>query len=594
MCGRLFSFGHSAMAVTQSFRNRLGRNLLGRNLLLGWMSLLVLSGAARAADVLLTLPFENISGRPEYHWVGESFVVLYAELLDNAQLRVLDPNERNLVYEKLGLRASDLLTRAAVIRVAETAQANLALVGTYDIGGESDSISIAITARLIEVSTGRLVGNKVFTRSGLLSDLQAMQGELAWNVLNERNRTAGISKDQMINAAKSVPPRAYESYVKGIQTQDAKVREMLLRRALQEATNGGGHYPQALFELGLHFYRQRSFEDASEQLRQLENGEPHYLEAQFYLGLAAYQNGNTLEAASALDRLAEAIPLPEAMNNAGVFWLLHGDSAKGQTWLRRAVTTNPSDATYRFNLGYAFWKAGSFAEAAQQLKLAAEQNPRDGEALFLWAKSLESSGNTAEARKVDDQAKRNFPNYARWAVAPDKIPAPWRLKQELNRPQFLMLERQHANAGKVTTPAPTTSNKPSAASTSGPESNLTATTVTPSASLDRARQLAEARSEPEAILELQRLLTIEATNAEGHFLLGTLLQRRNELDKAVSSYQSAVYWNPRHIAGHLALGRLFLARNDRALALTHARQALQIEPQNRDAIALKQQIETGR
>lgn len=576
------------MAVTQSFCK-----LLGRNLLLSLLSLLALSGSGRAADVLLTLPFENVSGRPEYNWVGESFVVLYADLLDNAQLRVLAPNERNLVYEKLGLRASDLLTRAAVIRVAETAQANLALVGTYDIGGENDSISIAITARLIEVSSGRLVGNKVFTRSGLLSDLQAMQGELAWNVLNERIPTAGISKDQLISAARSVPPRAYESYVKGIQTQDGKVREMLLRRALQEATNGGGRYSQALFELGMHFYRQRAFVDAAEQLRQLEVEDPRYFEAQFYLGQAAYQNGNTLEAAASFERLAETLPIPEAMNNAGAAWLLNGDQAKGQTWLRRAVTTSPTDPTYRFNLGYAQWKAGSFAEAAQQLKLASEQNPRDGEALFLWAKSLEASGNTAEASKIDDQAKRNFPNYARWAVAPDKIPAPIRLKQEFNRSQLLMLERQRESLGKPNMATPPVANNVPPSSTPIP-TNTTATTGAPGTSLERARQLMDARNEAEAILELQRLLTIEATNAEGHYLLGTLLQRRNEVDKAVSSFQSAVYWNPRHIAGHLALGRLFLARNDRALALTHARQALQIEPQNREAVALKQQIETGR
>lgn len=570
------------MSAMQSFRT----------FLLGLVTALALSGTSRAADVLLTLPFENISGRPEYNWVGESFVVLYAELLDTAQLQVLDPAERNLVYEKLGLRASDLLTRAAVIRVAETAQANLALVGTYDIGGENDSISIAITARLIEVSSGRLVGNKVFTRSGLLNDLQAMQGELAWNVLNERNHTAGTSKEQLITAAKSVPPRAYESYVKGIQTQDAKVREMLLRRALQEATNGGtGHYAQALYELGLHFYRQRAFVDASEQLRQLESNDPHYFEGQFFLGLAAHQSGNTLEAAAALERLAEALPLPEAMNNAGAFWLLQGEQTKGMGWLRRAVVISPTDPVYRFNLGYALWKAGSFAEAAQQLKLVAEQNPRDGETLFLWAKALEASGNTAEASKVDDQAKRNFPNYARWAVAPNQIPAPFRLKTEFIRTQLIKLERQRGNAGKAVS---SSSGNSAPAPATAAVTNVGPTVATPGVSLDRARQLLDTRNDNEAILELQRLLTVEATNAEGHYLLGTALQRRNEVDKAVSSYQSAVYWNPRHIAGHLALCRLFLARNDRALALTHARQALQIEPQNRDAIALKQQIETGR
>ena len=221
------------------------------------------------------------------------------------------------------------------------------------------------------------------------------------------------------------------------------------------------------------------------------------------------------------------------------------------------------------------------------MKIAAEKDPRDGEALFLWAKALEASGNTSEAAKVDDQAKRVFAQYARWAVAPDKIPAPFRLKTEFNRAQFFKLQRE--NAAK-TRPA---------ASAPPPQPVVTAAPPPPAATppvntLERARQLIEARNDAEAILELQRLLTVEATNSEAHYLLGTALQRRNEVDKAISSFQSAVYWNPRHVAGHLALSRLFLARNDRALALTHARQALQIEPQNRDAVALKQQIETGR
>jgi Flp pilus assembly protein TadD len=112
--------------------------------------------------------------------------------------------------------------------------------------------------------------------------------------------------------------------------------------------------------------------------------------------------------------------------------------------------------------------------------------------------------------------------------------------------------------------------------------------------LERARQLVQARQDNEALGELQRVLSAEATNAEAHYLRGLVLQRRNEIEQAVSAFQSAVYWNPRHVAAHIALGKIFLARNDRALALTHARQALQIEPQNREAVALKQQLDTGR
>ena len=53
--------------------------------------------SARAADTLLTLPFENVSGKADYNWVGESFVVLYADLLETPGLRVIDPAERDQV-----------------------------------------------------------------------------------------------------------------------------------------------------------------------------------------------------------------------------------------------------------------------------------------------------------------------------------------------------------------------------------------------------------------------------------------------------------------------------------------------------------------
>jgi Tfp pilus assembly protein PilF len=55
-----------------------------------------------------------------------------------------------------------------------------------------------------------------------------------------------------------------------------------------------------------------------------------------------------------------------------------------------------------------------------------------------------------------------------------------------------------------------------------------------------------------------------------------------------------VSYNPRLVEAHIVLAQMYLARGGRALALAHCKQALAIDPQNRDAIALKQQIETGR
>ena len=545
--------------------------------------LLVTLIPARAADTLLTLPFENISNKPDYNWVGESFVVLYADLLETPGLRVIDPAERDQVYLKLGLRAHDILTRAAVIRVAEAAQANLALVGTYDIGGDAQAVTIAISARLIEVSTGRLVGNKVFNFSGPLNDLQGMQAQLAWNILHERNPAITVSKDQMVTTAKATPALAYESYVKAIQTRDDKVRESWLKRAVQEY-GANGRYAAALYELGLLYYRQREFLPAAEQFRQLTSGEANYAEGQFYLGLAAHALGNVQEAAAAYDQLVERAPLTEILNNAGVMASLQGDTQKALALLRRAVVTTPTEARSRFNLGYALWRAKQFNDAAQQLRTVVTLQSADGEATFLLAKSLEAAGQAGEAAKYDEQAKKSFANYARWAVALDKIPALFRLMTDLNRVELNKALQQ--NPAKVLPPpAPT-----APAGVVGPTGNAA---VMP-ATLDRIKQLMQAGNDADALDEAQRLLSVETTNAEAHYLRGTLLQKRGDHDNALSAWQSAVYWNPRHQAAHLALGKFYFNRNERALALTYARHVLTLDPQNREALTLKQQIENGK
>ena len=143
------------------------------------LSLFVFGFSAKtmAGDLVLVMPFENRSQQPEYNWIRESFVILMADLLDVPGVVIINADERNMAFERLRLNPADLLTRAAMIRVAETAQANLVLLGEYDIGGEKGNLSIAINARLVETQEGRLVGNKVFNFSGPLSDLQQMQGQ---------------------------------------------------------------------------------------------------------------------------------------------------------------------------------------------------------------------------------------------------------------------------------------------------------------------------------------------------------------------------------------------------------------------------------
>src|SRR5262247_322797 len=400
--------------------------------------------AAMPLDAVVVMPFENRSQMAKYNWICDSFAILVGDVLDAHSVSVISIDKRNLAFERLRLSPSDLLTRAAMIRVAGAAQANLALVGEFDIGEGKEAITISITARLIETREGRLVGAKTFNYSGSLADLQEWQGQLAWNIVYERNLAPPYSKEQMIRRAKQVPPAAYESFVKGVQTRDLKLRESFLLRAIQESDNtgGAGYFPQAIYELGLLYFRQADFAEAAKLLKRLGKDDPIYAESLFYLGLAAYKAGDFNEASSAFESLVELAPGAAAVNNAGAALLAKGENEKALNRFSAALANSPNDMLYRFNTGYAQWRAGNFAEAVQYLRAVAQADPRDGEAQFLLAKALEASGKQAEATRADNEAKRYLSNYARWTVAPDRVPMLARFKEELNRATIYKKEGQ--------------------------------------------------------------------------------------------------------------------------------------------------------
>jgi tetratricopeptide (TPR) repeat protein len=549
----------------------------GLSIIFAILSLAFCFPAARAADdVLMVLPFDNASGRSEYQWVSDSFAILLSDLLDTPGLAVLSAEERVLACARAGLRPCDTLTLAAKLRLAETAQANLVLVGSYEITGEKDAITISFAAKLIEPRAGRVVG-KPFNIGGPLTDLQAMQGLLAWNILYERDAALPYSQDQFKRRAKRIPPRAFEFFVKGLQSREANSREIFLKRAIKEYNDAesAGHFAQAIYELGLVQFQQQDFAAAAQQFRELVKDDPRYWESQFYSGLTAHLLGQRQESADAYERLTVVLPLVEMLNNAGAAQISNGNLQRAIVHLQRAATSAQQDTMVRFNYGYALWRDKKFESAANELQAVVRLNPKDGEAQFLLAECLLAAGKKAESEMADQEARRWLSEnntYAQWKTKPDKMPSLVRFKMDFNRANFYWLNRQRSSLTKLP-PAQ------AALALQG---------------LERARQFVTEKNDEGALAELQTALNNDPTLADGHFLRAQILERHRETDAAVTSYANAVYWNPRLLAAHVALGKLYLARGDRARALAHSQVALELDAQNSEALAVKKQIEGGK
>jgi tetratricopeptide (TPR) repeat protein len=560
-----------------------------------------------ANDVVMVLPFENTSSRPEYNWVGESFADSISELLVTPGLIVVSSDEREIAYQKLRVPQVVIPSRATAIKLAREAKATMVVLGTYSIAlAQSDQKDkkkepgeayVQVTARVIRVNEGRTLGEvleggwatRQFDFGGPLTTLQNIQGRLAYQILYQRDKALPFSQNQKVQEATKIPQKAFEAYVKAVQLGDRdEKREIYLKNALHyySEANGGGVYPQAAFELGQFYKSAGKWKEATEYFSRLQKKDPHYTEAAFYASLGYFKMGDLGHSLAAIVPLSSEMPLIGVYNNAGAVAVQAAREEKkdaernrllqqGSSFLSRAAESAADDQMIHFNYAFALFLAGRYSEAADQLRPVITADPRDGQAYFLFAKALEKMGKTEAAAAADDQARRYLQSsYGKWQTEWQKNQGTsgiaLRMRDVLNRDDVSDLMRRRAAAANVDAGSPTQD------------------------FLVKARGLYQEGRDDEALTELHRVLTNEPTNAEAYLLSGRINQRRSDQEAAIAALKTAIFWDPKLIDAHILLGRIFLERGDRGEATKYATSAMTIDPNNQEAIALQRQVTMGR
>lgn len=568
------------------------------------------TAAQGATDTVIILPFENTSGQREFNWVGESFADSLSQLLGGHGLRAVSNDARELAVQQVFCptgRVCDprVLTivpsRATAIKIAREAGASLVVLGTYEVTPSQDEKAVAQvrgSARVIRVNEGRLSGKVMpdgrwatheFFYGDALVNLQTVQGKLAYQILYEQDDKLPFSQISIVEQATKVPVKAFESYVKGTLTDDAEKKSAYLTNAMKEyeRANPGAVYKQAAFELAHLAFAQKDYKRAAEYFSMLQKGDPHYSEAAFYAALSYWQGGETQSALDALLPLTSSTPLTSIYNNAGAIASQAArnerDAAKRDNLLKqatnvlsRAAESAPEDPMVRYNYAYALMISGKFAEAADQLREVVKQNPRDPEALFLFAKALEKTGQAEAAKTNDDDARRYYLNYAKaqveWQERQTFSLLPVRLRGDFNRADLIAALNDEEEKKKALVAG-----------------------ANPQDLLAKAREMYAAGRDDEALMELRDVVRIEPMNPETYLITGRIYMRRGELAAAISQLKASIFWDndKKLVDPYILLGRIFLERGDRTQAMAYAHTAMQIDPNNQEAIALQRQVQVG-
>jgi tetratricopeptide (TPR) repeat protein len=549
--------------------------------LVALLALASLAGPASASpapqasgEVVLVLPFENTSSQKEFNWVGESFADSLADLLGAHGMKVVSSDARELAYQRLRLPLTVLPSRATAIKLAQQAGASLVVQGTYEVAPAPDDKSIAKlvgSARMVRVNEGRIAGKPMadgrwatheFFFGDALVNLQSVQGKLAYQILYEQDDKLPFSMISVVEQATKVPPKAFEGLVKATMTDDREKKEAYLTNAMREfeKANPGGVYKQAAFELGHLHFQKGDRKKAAEFFSMLQQRDLHYAEAAFYAALSYWQLGETQNALDVLVPLVSTTPLTSIYNNVGAIAAqaarLEKNEAKRESLLKqstgvlsRAAESAPDDPMVRFNYAYALMLAGRHADAAEQLREAAAAN--------------------------DNEARKLYPAYGKaqteWAQSQTASLIGVRMRGDFNRADLVA---QQVEADKT---------------------KEVVETASAQGLLARARESYDAGRDDEALSDLRNVVRIEPNNAEAYLLTGRIYQRRGDLVPAINQLKTSIFWDTdrKLIDAHILLGRIFLERGDRAQATAYAHSAMQIDPNNQEAIALQRQLQVG-
>jgi len=550
-------------------------------------------------DTVMVLPFENTSGKAEFNWVGESFADALAELLKVPTLNVISNDERKTIQQKLRVPLTVLPSLATSLKLAREGRATILIGGKYNIipaQGET-AATVSVTAKIIRVNEGRFLSEefpdgKRITRDIILNDalqnLQTVQGQVAYQILYQRDKALPFSQNQFVESANKVPARAFEAYIKGLLTSeaDSQTRENYFKNAMRlyGEAKANETYANAALELGHSYLNQRKFSEAIDYFSRIQPASPQYAEAAFYTGLIQWQQKNYDQALAVLRPLAEDLKLTSVYNTLGAIAVQAAIADKknkgksdallkeGLEFLKKASESAPDDVVSRFNYAFAMFLNNDYKEAAAQFRPVLATSPRDGESYFLLAKALEKTGDPT-AVDFDNQARRFLVENNRYA----KLESGWKNGQvaEVNLRVAQPPRKDFVSVVLI---------KKQATPTAAPL-NETETL------LAQARTLYKNGGDDDAMVVLRRVLASEPMSAEAYFILGNIHLRRGDLEQAVSSLKTALFWDNKLIMAHVGLGKIYLQRGDCLQAKNYTSSALTVDAENQDALGLQRQVE---
>ncbi|MGA9719654.1 MAG: tetratricopeptide repeat protein [Acidobacteriaceae bacterium] len=503
-------------------------------------------------QLLLVLPFDNRTGQPNLDWIGEAVSELFNQRLGASGFDIISRDDRQYALEHLGLPRTFQPSRATAIRLGETLDADDIIVGFYSMQNNN----LHVSAQLLDVNALRL--SPPVTQDGPLEHMLDTLDSLAWHVVRSLDPKFPLPEASFHAASANLHLNGFENYVRGIIETEPAERIRHLKIAVAENPT----YSPAWLALGMTYFSDQQFDASAAALGHLRKTDRAALEAEFYRGLAFFYTGHYDEAEAAFAFVAGQLPLPEVVNNQGVAASRRGHD--GGALFQEAITGDPHDPDYQFNLAIALARRGDTSNALGAVGQALKLRPQDSEAISLEnmlrqpnpPAVVPASAQSNADNSNNSQGRRNLPLE--------------RIKRSYNDASFRQAasEMEEMQAQRI--------------ASLPPEQQAATLSKNGNTYLGRGLML-------EAEREFQLALAANPNDAEAHAGLAEVRRRNGDDAQARAEAQASLKLRP-SAAAWLTLARLDRAQHQLPAAREDVSHALQIEPANSDARGLQQAL----
>jgi tetratricopeptide (TPR) repeat protein len=281
-----------------------------------------------------------------------------------------------------------LLTRATVIKIGQTLDAGQIVFGDYTLDPSAfSSLGIKAPIRIVAhvIDLRKLKEAQSFEQNGILENLSQLEMSLAWQVLRQVSPAPGISEEIFRRERPAIRVDAMESYVRGLMVPASAVDQRT--RFFTQAARLDDRFSQPNYEMGSILFAKKDYHAAAGWLAKVTRADSHYLEASFLLGICRYYEGDYDAALRLFRMVGDEIPLNEVFNNIAATLSRRNDASAAEGF-KKALDGDEADPDYWFNYGYALWKLGQYAKAADQFRAAVQRSTGDTEATCFLGRCL--------------------------------------------------------------------------------------------------------------------------------------------------------------------------------------------------------------